>query len=126
MRIAIKELVVAAHIGTTEEERKEAQRLVINVSYRVVGFASESAIKFLLSSGEEYRAGGAVCYDALCASIRDYVSRLKSWLLLETFTAELFRYIVTNFPAIEGIRLCVRKYPEIEGLSGGVECLIEE
>jgi 7,8-dihydroneopterin aldolase/epimerase/oxygenase len=88
-KIIIRELAVFYRVGVPEEERKEAQRLLLSLEM-THDFAAAAAADDLSHS---------IDYDALSKRLRDF-GRDKSWKLIETLAVDLAEMILRDFKPV--------------------------
>jgi dihydroneopterin aldolase len=106
-RIHIEGLEVLAHIGVPDEERREAQRLTVSISFWPIRGAVE------LNDNIE----NAVNYAEVCEEVRRFVQSRRD-RLIETLADALATRLLQGY-AIDRVAIEIRKYilPETEFVS---------
>jgi dihydroneopterin aldolase len=97
MRIELRGLVVFGHHGYLEEERRLGQRFLVDLWADVHGDATESD-----------RIEDTVDYRRLAALVREVFGG-EERLLLEGLAGSIADGVVERFPAVEWVRVRVRK-----------------
>jgi FolB domain-containing protein len=98
--IIVHHLELVAQIGCTPEERTEFQRLVAVVEI-------ETDVSALARSKDLSRG---VCYKTASEQLRA-LSSSRPWVLVEELAEDSCRLILEQFPAAQGVRLELRKFP---------------
>ena len=97
-KIIIKDLAVFYHVGVSEEERAESQRLLLTVEM-ATNFSAASATDDLSNT---------VDYHAVARRLLGF-GEGRSWKLLERLSAELAEMILKEFKP-ESVSISVKKF----------------
>lgn len=97
MTIELSGLAVFGHHGYLEEERRPGQRFLVDLWVDVRGAAAETD-----------RIDDTVDYRRLAALVREVFGGEEK-LLLEALAGSVADGIIGRFPAVEGVRVRVRK-----------------
>ena len=99
-KIVVDKAPVAARIGCTEEERRNEQRLEVDLELHVqIGDAARTA-----------DLGHTVCWVHLTDVLKEFTQG-REWVLLEEYTEALARRILDEFPLVASLSLRVWKFP---------------
>ena len=97
-KITIEDLEVKFHVGVPDEERIEAQKLLITIVI----------FKDLSSSAENDDISKTIDYFSVSQEIK-VLGENQSWKLIETLTNDICKLVLTNFKA-ETVRVIVKKF----------------
>ena len=98
-RLSVKALRLMAHIGVTEEERRERQRLEVDVDL----FAD------LETAGRSGDLSRTIDYRQVADGVRDLVEG-RPWHLVEAAARATLDLLLERFPQAQGAVVRVRKY----------------
>jgi 7,8-dihydroneopterin aldolase/epimerase/oxygenase len=98
-RLTVRALRLMAHIGVTEEERRERQRLEVDVDL----YAD------LEAAGKSGDLGRTIDYRQVADGVRTLVEG-RPWHLVEAATRATLDLVFERFPQIGGAVVRVRKY----------------
>jgi len=98
-RLSVKALRLMAHIGVTEEERRERQRLEVDVDL----FAD------LEAAGRSGDLSRTIDYRQVADGVRDLVEG-RPWHLVEAAARATLDLLLERFPQAGGAVVRVRKY----------------
>lgn len=96
--VRIEELELMARVGVPEEERAQLQRLTVSLALQPRNRFSDL--------GDDL--GRAVDYAAVCAELRDFVSRRQN-RLIETLAHEMAEHVLRSFELCR-VELELRKF----------------
>lgn len=106
--ILIEKLELGAHIGVTEEERTEAQRLTVSLTLEPLRGLADS----------RDRINKTIDYAVVCASVQSLAySRPRN--LVETLAEEIATHLLRRFP-LNRVEIDLRKYILPDAASVGV------
>ena len=94
-KITIEDLEVKFHVGVPDEERIEAQKLLITIVN-------------LSSSAENDDISKTIDYFSVSEEIK-VLGENQSWKLIETLANDICKLVLTNFKA-ETVRVIVKKF----------------
>ena len=97
-KITIEDLEVKFHVGVPDEERIEAQKLLITIVI----------FKDLSSSAENDDISKTIDYFSVREEIK-VLGENQSWKLIETLANDICKLVLTNFKA-ETVRVIVKKF----------------
>jgi FolB domain-containing protein len=114
--IEIRGLAVMAHVGVPEQERKYAQRLLIDLRFAAVKQPEKLQDDLALT----------VDYDALSRRVNEIVEE-SSYRLIETLADELISVLMKEF-FLRWMELTIRKFilPQTEWVSVSVRSMKDE
>lgn len=98
--VLIKELQLHCRIGLTEEERRNPQRLSLDLEIGISDWSGEDSPESLEQS---------VCYQSVTESLIKLAGSRK-WVLLEAFISESIAMIFENFAPAKSIKILARKF----------------
>ena len=98
-RLTVHGLRVMAHIGVTEEERRERQRLEVDI---VIEADLEAA-------GRSGDLGRTIDYRQVADGVRTLLEE-RPWRLVEAAARASLDLLLERFPQADGARVRVRKY----------------
>ena len=98
--IHVASLELRVHIGVTERERAEPQRLTVSLTMRL-----RDGFRAL-----DDRIEGTINYSAVCAVVRELAAHGEPRHLLETLAEDIAAAILTGFPACAEVDVELRKY----------------
>lgn len=97
-KITIEDLEVKFHVGVPDEERIEAQKLLITIVI----------FKDLSLSAENDDISKTIDYFSVSQEIK-VLGENQSWKLIETLANDICKLVLTNFKA-ETVRVIVKKF----------------
>lgn len=115
-QLILHDLQVQANIGWTDEERNTPQTLLVSVE---IHYAS---LPLACTTDE---LSQTLCYHQLCNQIHEFTESI-SFRLIETFNHALYQFILALLPQETRLKLSVKKFPTIKGLSQGVSFILSE
>ncbi|MDP6892002.1 MAG: dihydroneopterin aldolase [Verrucomicrobiota bacterium] len=97
-KITIEDLEVRFHVGVPDEERTEAQKLLITIEI----------FKELSSSAKNDDLSNTIDYFSVTQEIKA-LGENQSWKLIETLASDICELVISNFKA-ESVRVIVKKF----------------